>query len=161
MPKRFDPQTGPTYSAILAFNVNFCHKRDMLKPLKLLLLYIALVSPLAAQEPMSAEAFETYSQGKTLYFGYDGTAYGAEEYLENRRVRWSFMDGRCKDGKWYQDGELICFVYEDDINPQCWSFYRGSNGLIARFENDPDDTTLFEVERSDTPMICLGPEIGV
>ncbi len=110
---------------------------------------------------MDADAFETYSQGKTLYFGYDGTTYGAEEYLPNRRVRWSFMEGQCKEGNWYQDGELICFVYEDDPEPQCWSFYQSDDGLVAQFENNPDLSTLFEVKQSDKPMVCLGPEIGV
>lgn len=126
-----------------------------------LILFALIATPLAAQTAMSAEEFESYSQGKTLYFGYDGTTYGAEEYLPNRRVRWSFVDGQCKDGNWYQDGELICFVYEDAPDPQCWSFYQRDSGLMARFENDPEQTTLFEVKQSTEPMLCLGPEIGV
>ncbi len=126
-----------------------------------LILFALIASPLSAETPMDGDAFETYSQGKTLYFGFDGGRYGAEEYLPNRRVRWSFLDGQCKEGNWYQDGELICFVYEDDPEPQCWSFYQRDDGLMAQFENDPDQTTLFEVEKSDKPMICLGPEIGV
>jgi len=109
---------------------------------------------------MTSAEFEAYSQGKTLYFGFDGRRYGAEEYLPDRRVRWSFLDGVCKNGEWYEDGELICFTYEDDPEPQCWSFYQRGNGLMARFENDPAQTTLFEVEQTGKPMICLGPEVG-
>ncbi len=127
----------------------------------LLLIALLMSSPLAAQTLMDADAFEAYSQGKTLYFGYDGTTYGAEEYLPNHRVRWSFLEGQCKEGNWYQDGELICFVYEDDPEPQCWSFYQSDDGLVAQFENDPDLSTLFEVRQSNEPMVCLGPEIGV
>lgn len=125
------------------------------------LLFLLLATPLAAQSPMDADAFEAYAQGKTLYFGYDGTLYGAEEYLPNRRVRWSVLDGQCQDGHWYQDDQLICFVYQGEPDPQCWSFYQKGGGLMAQFENDPDLTTLFEIEPSDTPMVCLGPEIGV
>jgi len=110
---------------------------------------------------MDAETFEAYSQGKTLYFGYAGNIYGAEEYLPNRRVRWSVLDGQCQDGEWYQDGQMICFVYVGETDPQCWSFYQREGGLMAQFENDPDLTTLFEIEPSDEPMVCLGPEIGV
>ncbi len=111
---------------------------------------------------MSAEAFERYSQGKTLYYGESGQAYGAEEYLDDRRVRWSFLDGDCKDGYWYEAQGLICFVYEDNPgNPQCWSFFQTPGGLVARFENDPDATELYEVEQSDEPMLCYGPDVGV
>lgn len=133
----------------------------MIKHLFALVLAFHLATPLAAQTPMDAEAFDTYSQGKTLYYGYDGATYGAEEYLPNRRVRWSVLNGQCQEGEWYQDGQMICFVYDDKPDPQCWSFYQRESGLMAQFENDPDQTTLFEIEPSDEPMVCLGPEIGV
>lgn len=110
---------------------------------------------------MDAEAFETYSQGKTLYFGRDGAPYGAEEYLPNRRVRWSVLDGECQDGTWYQDDQMICFVYENNPEPQCWSFYQQAGGLMAQYRNDPKQNTLFEIKKTKTPMICLGPEVGV
>jgi hypothetical protein len=114
-----------------------------------------------AAEPMSGAEFEAYVTGKTLYFGQNGQAYGVEEYLEDRRVRWSFLDGQCKDGVWYEDGDMICFVYEDNPDPQCWSFFRDSGGLRAIFENNPNATTLYEAQQSDEPMMCLGPEVGV
>ena len=91
-----------------------------------------------------------------------GTPYGAEEYLENRRVRWTFLDGDCKEGRWFSDEPgLICFVYEDRPEPQCWSFLDSPGGLIARFENDPQATELYEVRQSDDPLECPGPRIGV
>jgi hypothetical protein len=114
-----------------------------------------------AAEPMNGPQFESYVTGKTLYFGQNGEAYGVEEYLENRRVRWSFLDGKCKDGVWYEDHGMICFVYEDNPNPQCWSFFEEGSGLRAIFENDPNATTLYEAQQNDEPMLCLGPEIGV
>jgi len=118
-------------------------------------------APLAAQTPMTGDEFEAYSQGKTLFFRYSDDRYGAEEYLPNRRVRWSFLDGDCKDGEWYEDGQMICFVYEDNPDPQCWSVYEQGDGLMAQFENDPTQTTLFQVEKTDEPMVCLGPDVGV
>jgi len=134
----------------------------MLKRARPLLLIVLLTnSPLSAQTMMDADAFEAYSQGKTFYFGYGGTTYGAEEYLPNRRVRWSFLDGRCKEGNWYQEGELICFVYEDDPEPKCWSVFKNVDGLMVQLENGSNQTTLFEVEQNNEPMVCLGPEIGV
>ncbi|EIE50989.1 hypothetical protein AL036_10835 [Salipiger aestuarii] len=118
-------------------------------------------TPLAAAEPLSASEFERYVTGKTLYFGLEGTAYGVEEYLPDRKVRWSFLDGRCKDGYWYEDQRMICFVYDDQPGPQCWSFFREGAGLRAVFENDPANTVLYEARQDDDPMLCLGPEVGV
>lgn len=111
---------------------------------------------------MSAAEFDAYSRGKTFYYGAQGAPYGVEEYMDDRRVRWSFLDGKCKEGRWYEQDGLICFVYEDEPgDPQCWSFYRGEGGLVARFENNPTSTELYEVSNSDEPMMCLGPDVGV
>lgn len=122
---------------------------------------LLLASAAYAAEPMSAAEFEAYVEGKTLYFGLNGEAYGAEAYLPNRRVQWSFLDGQCKDGIWYAEGEQICFVYEDRPDPQCWTFFLDGDRLRAVFENDPSSTVLYEAQQSDDPMQCLGPEVGV
>ena len=125
------------------------------------LICLSLALPAVAQDLMTAEEFDRYTRGKTLFFGMGGTAYGAEIYLDDRRVKWSFLDGECKDGEWYPEGELICFVYDDNPEPQCWSFVQGSGGLIARYENDPNTTELYEARDMDEEMICLGPDTGV
>ena len=117
--------------------------------------------PALADTPMSPAEFETYTTGKTLTYASNGRAYGIEEYLENRRVRWSFLDGECQDGSWYPAGDMICFVYDGSGDPQCWTFFREGSGLRALFMNDPDETELYETRASDEPMICLGPKIGV
>jgi hypothetical protein len=117
--------------------------------------------PALAASPMSGSEFEAYATGKTLYFGQAGQSYGVEEYLPDRRVRWSFLDGKCKDGFWYEEAGQICFIYEDDPAPQCWSFYQENNGLRAVFENDPASTVLYEANQNDEPMLCLGPDVGV
>ncbi|MCZ4352099.1 hypothetical protein O4H61_06180 [Roseovarius aestuarii] len=117
--------------------------------------------PAQAQNLIGADEFDAYTKGKTFYYGSAGQAYGAEEYLENRRVRWSFLDGRCQEGVWYEEDGLICFTYDTTPEPQCWSFERGSGGLIARYENDPTQTQLYEVEKTPEPLLCLGPDVGV
>ncbi|MEM6889380.1 MAG: hypothetical protein AAF636_14710 [Pseudomonadota bacterium] len=111
---------------------------------------------------MDAEAFDKYTRGKTLFYGQNGETYGAEIYLDDRRVRWSFLDGECKEGTWYEEGEQICFIYDDAPgNPQCWSFSKGATGLVARFENVPGATELYEAGDIGQEMICLGPKVGV
>lgn len=124
-------------------------------------LLTAIALPALAAEPLSASEFEAYVAGKTLYFGQSGQAYGAEEYLPNRKVRWSFLDGKCKDGFWYEEAKQICFVYEDNPDPQCWSFFHDGAGLRAVFENDPSSTVLYEAQKTEKPMLCLGPDVGV
>lgn len=133
----------------------------MMRQSFLTLALMLFAAPLAAAEPMSAAEFERYVTGKTLYFGLEGTAYGAEEYLPDRKVRWSFLDGKCKDGHWYEDQSMICFVYDDQPGAQCWTFFSEGAGLRAVFENDPDNTVLYEARQNDDPMLCLGPEVGV
>ncbi len=127
----------------------------------LALLAFVVAAPLAAQSTMTAEEFDAYTRGKTLFYNSNGQTYGAERYLEDRRVEWSFLDGECKPGAWYEDNGQICFTYDDNPGAQCWTFQLGSGGLIARFENDPTTTELYEAEDIDEEMLCLGPKIGV
>lgn len=110
---------------------------------------------------MDGAAFDAYTRGKTLFYGQNGQAYGAEVYLENRRVKWSFLDGKCKEGFWYEEAGQICFVYEDNPEPQCWAFHAEAGRLVARFENLPSATELYEADDVGEKMICLGPEVGV
>jgi len=130
--------------------------------MKRLILIAALCVPApAAQAQMSAEEFDAYTRGHTFYYGAGGAPYGGEEYLDNRRVRWSFLDGECQDGYWYEEGELICFVYENNPDPQCWTFQRSDDGLIAQFAGEPAMSELYEVEKSSEPLMCLGPTPGM
>tara|TARA_R110002049_G_scaffold23781_7_gene84855 strand:- start:69768 stop:70163 length:396 start_codon:yes stop_codon:yes gene_type:complete len=126
-----------------------------------LLLSALAALPASADTTMSAAEFDAYTRGKTLFYGRGGEAYGAEIYHDNRRVEWSFLDGDCKEGRWYEEAGLICFVYENNPDPQCWSFVRQSGGLVARFENDPGTTELYEAGENGQEMLCLGPKVGV
>ncbi|WP_151720452.1 hypothetical protein [Gemmobacter serpentinus] len=110
--------------------------------------------------PLSADEFDAYATGKTLTYAESGQIFGTEQYLTNRRVRWAFTDDVCKIGHWYPQDDLICFVYEDERNPQCWEFWREGNGLRARFNGDPAGTELSEVQQTSAPMPCYGPDVG-
>ncbi|MEM6941577.1 MAG: hypothetical protein AAF943_16175 [Pseudomonadota bacterium] len=127
----------------------------------LVLLAAFAAAPCLADDRLTAEEFDAYTRGKTLFYRQNGQAYGAEIYHENRRVEWSFLDGECKAGYWYEADELICFIYEDNPDPQCWSFSQGARGLIARFENREDASELYEAEDVGEEMLCLGPKVGV
>ncbi len=130
--------------------------------MRALILALCLLPAAAlAGDTMSADEFDAYTRGHTFTYGSMGLPYGAEEYRQGRRVRWSFLDGRCLEGKWYERDGLICFVYEDEPEPQCWTFRREGGGLVARFANDPGLGELYEVERSTEPLSCPGPDVGV
>lgn len=114
-----------------------------------------------AQEALDGEAFEALTRGKTFYFSSGGEPYGAEEYLADRRVRWSFLDGQCLEGRWWQEGALICFIYEDDTGQHCWTFSMDTGGLRAQFEGESGGRVLYELRQSRKPLYCLGPKVGV
>ena len=137
--------------------------RAILRNMRLLIALPLFLFPAAlqAETPISAAEFESRVTGKVLTYSAGGAPYGMEEYLEGRLVRWSFLDGKCQEGRWYVAGEQICFVYEDIAEPQCWQFYAHGNRIVARFENDPMSTELYETSSSSDPLLCLGPEIGV
>lgn len=134
-----------------------------MRPPHLILLIAMLVFPwpLHAAEPLNAEQFNRYTQGRTLFYGFGGALYGVERYLPGRRVIWSFLDGKCQEGSWYEDAGQICFTYEDHGDPQCWSFELTPGGLTARFEDDPAATELYEAEDTGEKMLCYGPDAGV
>lgn len=128
-----------------------------------LLAFLLISAPVLAEVPMSGAEFEAYTTGKTLTYLESGRAYGTERYKPNRQVTWAFHGDDCQDGEWYEPSPgLICFVYENGISgPQCWYFYRSETGLRARFANDPDGRELYETRRNNTPLQCLGPDLGV
>ena len=124
--------------------------------------FAVLALPATAQTLMSAPEFEAYVTGRTLTFGFDGTAYGIEEFRPGRRTTWAFMGEECREGRWFDRDEQICFIYDDEPAVEhCWVFWRGESGLNARFMGDEDGTELYEVQRSTRPLICPGPEVGV
>lgn len=115
----------------------------------------------ALADPMTLEEFEAYATGKTLTYAIGGEVYGAEQYLPGRRVLWAFRGDECRKGYYYGDAGEICFVYEHDPTPQCWTFERGVTGLSARFSGDPPGAELSEVAQTPDPLICAGPDVGV
>ena len=128
---------------------------------RLAALCLVFAAPAAAETSLTASAFESYATGKTLTYALDGAVYGAEQYLPGRKVIWAFKGDECHRGEWYEDAGQICFVYDHDPAPQCWSFTEGAAGLRARFAGDPEGAELALVEETPNPLICAGPDVGV
>ena len=133
-----------------------------IKSIAILALVTCLGVPAAAQTPMSVAEFEAYVTGRTLTFGQDGIPYGIEEFHPGRRTTWAFIGDECREGIWFDRDEQICFIYGDTPEQEhCWIFWRGDEGLSARFISEGEQTELYEVQRSTRPLICPGPEVGV
>ncbi|MCE8007923.1 hypothetical protein [Aestuariivita sp.] len=113
-----------------------------------------------AQAGMTAEQFEAYTTGKTLFYSVDGADYGVERYLDGRRVQWSFLDGECIDGTWYEEAGRICFAYEAWDAPQCWYFTQTPRGLKAEFADENGRMAEYLASDRGEDMVCLGPKIG-
>ncbi|MGB5869164.1 MAG: hypothetical protein WBH04_03130 [Albidovulum sp.] len=116
----------------------------------------------AAQEaPLSGDEFASLTTGRTFYFSRNGQSYGAEQYLPGRQVIWAFTGDDCRKGFWYPEGQDICFVYEDNPEPQCWAFRANTGGLRAEFRGDTENAPLIAKRSSPEPMACFGPDVGV
>lgn len=115
------------------------------------------------QPSMNAEAFDAYTLGRTLSYSQQGTPYGIEEYLPNRRVRWAFVGQECQTGVWYERNGNICFLYDNaPSDEQCWRFHASEGGLRGVFQGpDGPSTELYEVQQSSEPLTCAGPGVGV
>ena len=116
---------------------------------------------LAEPAPLSAEDFDALTLGRTMTWSEFGAVYGIEEYLPNRRVRWSPLGDDCKLGHWYAEAGAICFRYEDDPEPDCWIVTQSGTDLFARYLTNPPDIDPVEVQDAPAPMSCPGPEVGV
>jgi hypothetical protein len=127
---------------------------------RLVLLLLVAASPAFAEPPLTAEAFEALTLGRTMTWAEYGRVYGVEQYLEGRRVRWTVLGDDCKAGHWYQAGDQICFQYEDDPAPDCWTITPGPEGMIARYAGNPPDAEPVVVQETTEPMACFGPEVG-
>jgi len=129
--------------------------------MKLLFVLFTLFPALAAatERAVSPAEFERLVTGKTFSYANGASIYGAETYLENRQVRWSFLDGECTDGTWYVAGDQICFVYDDIPTPQCWQFYMVDGTLTARYQDDPLGTELYQTHQR-APLYCETPYLG-
>lgn len=122
-------------------------------------LSVATWPAFANERLLSPSEFEDLVTGHTYSYSSSAEPFGIEEYSDNRRVRWSFLDGACVYGRWYEADEQICFVYEGIETPQCWTFFLDDTQLLARFENDPVDRQVYEAKRLRSGLQCM-PEAG-
>ena len=128
------------------------------------LLLAALIAPVQADPLLTAEEFDALTLRRTMTWSEFGQVYGVEQYLPDHRVRWTELGDDCKLGHWYQEGDAICFLYEDDYlgdpTPACWQISLSGSGMQAHYLSDPPETEPVLVEETNESMPCFGPEVG-
>lgn len=134
---------------------------DPVRALVLSLALAGLASAASAQTPLTAEAFEAHVTSHTITYQRFGSLFGVEEYLEGRKVRWSVAPNECQYGSWYPQDDDICFVYEYDPVPHYWTFWKEGDALVALSDTGLPGQELYETDRSDAPLPCPGPDVGV
>jgi hypothetical protein len=115
----------------------------------------------AAEDPLTVAEFEAYVTGKTLSYSQYGLIFGIEEYLPGRKVRWKVTEDECQYGHWYEKNDLICFVYEYDLQEHCWKFWMEDGNLTALSIEDLPGEELSEVNQTSDGLNCPGPDVGV
>ena len=126
-------------------------------------LTIALLLPLPAwaERVMTAAEFDDYATGKTIDYADDFSIWGREQYLPDRRVRFSFTDDECRFGTWYDQGDQICFVYDNDPEPKCWIYFTDGKNVTTIYQTDGPGGRVSTARPTKEPLVCLGPEVGV
>jgi hypothetical protein len=133
----------------------------------LALLAVAVVIPLgegrAAGAGLDPSAFETLAEGHTLRFTRGGVPFGAEQFFAGRRSLWQYADGACAEGRWWDEGELVCFSYGPGSERQCWRFETGAAGISVRLATGASAPGALVLELAgvdDRPLACPGPDVG-
>jgi len=118
------------------------------------------VTPALAEPPLSAEAFDAITLGRTMTWAEFGQVYGVEQYLPGRRVRWTVLGDDCVTGHWHAEGPAICFQYDHRPDPVCWEITAAGKGLRARLIGDAPDRAPVVIEDTTEPLACFGPKVG-
>lgn len=129
--------------------------------MRLITAFCLLASPVLAEPPLSAEAFDALTQGRTLTWAEFGQVYGVEQYLPGRKVRWTVLGDDCQTGHWYAEAGAICFLYDGRTDPVCWEITAAGTTLHARLSGSPPDAAPVILEETTAPLACFGPEVGV
>lgn len=119
-----------------------------------------MLGPAAADTVMTPEEFEAWSTGQTLDYSIAGAFWGSERHLPGRRTLDADAEGPCTKGRWYPQGDAICFTYDISPGPHCWRFLRHQGTVLAELVGGPDPLVA-EVTLAPEPLACPGPDVGV
>ncbi|WP_390910511.1 hypothetical protein [Pseudosulfitobacter sp. SM2401] len=108
-----------------------------------------------AQDQIPPDAFLDIAEGRTLTFsGYiSGRVIGEEHFLRRDRSVWADKTGRCTYGRIEVRGPYLCFIYEDEFDPEnCWTTYNENGTLLVMSHPGLEIQRISDI--NDTPLSC-------
>ena len=130
-----------------------------------LALCAALSGPAAAETPMTGAEFQAHVGTNTFSYAYSNGVRGTADYGPDRTLLWAFEGDDCISGKWFEDGDQLCFAFEDGRLSACWHFFKDNGRLRGQAtylgSGDLAEIEIFEVSHTDQPLTCAGPDVGV
>jgi hypothetical protein len=131
-----------------------------------LALALALLPAAAlAETPMTGAKFQAHVGTGSVAYLYSNGVRGVADYGPDRTLLWAFEGDDCIKGYWFDDGDQLCFAFEDGTLSACWHFFKEDNRLrgVATQLGSGNLTHLeiYEVAHTDQPLTCPGPDVGV
>ena len=128
--------------------------------LKRFVAVLLMTGPAWAEDQISPDLFLDQAVGNTLTFrGFANNSFvGVEQFLRRDLSVWATANGRCTYGKIEIRGPLICFIYDDNPDPNnCWTpFVQDGDLVVVGVGGDVQRIT--EIERRD--VNCEGAPIS-
>lgn len=125
------------------------------------LLGVAMSGAALAQQQITPQDFIDRVTGQTLTFTHNesGRIVGVEQFLRPNLSVWADVGGRCAYGDIELRGELICFLYQDDPDPNnCWMPFDNDGELMVISSDSFEVQRITEV--SDNDVDCVGAPIS-
>jgi hypothetical protein len=129
------------------------------------LLFALLPATAHAETPMTGAEFQAHVGQNTISYLYSSGVRGIADYGPARTLRWAFEGEACFNGYWFEDGDQLCFAFEDGTLSACWHFFKDGNRLRGTAtvlgSGDLTELEIQEVSHTDQPLTCPGPDMGV
>ncbi|WP_309664770.1 hypothetical protein [Tabrizicola sp.] len=124
---------------------------------------LALLAPslAAAQPPMTGAEFAAYVGTDTVTYQYSTGERGVADYAPDQSLIWTFEDGTCVNGNWFEDDDRICFAFDDPEMSACWYFFRYTAGIRADITDYSPHVEIHVIARTSAPLPCAAPNLGV
>jgi hypothetical protein len=104
--------------------------------------------------PLDAEAFEALVEGRTMDTHNLSGRYGVETFLPGRKAIWRDAES-CLEGTWRPQGEMICFDYDGEPAPYCWTYHDRDGWLMAWLDGDRSSEPIM-LYPADEVVTCEG-----
>lgn len=110
-----------------------------------------------AQDQITPEDFLDLATGRTLTFTSMsfGTQVGVEQFLRRDLSVWADVTGRCTYGRIELRGPTLCFLYQDNPEPDnCWIPFMDEGTLLVMSQTSNELQRISDI--SDDPVVCEG-----